>query len=45
MLDADSAQVLLTGGQQESSVMLQITDIVVQKTGLDASAVTIIEAA
>lgn len=45
ILDADSAQVLLASDRQESSVMVQITDIVVQKSGLDATAVSIIEAA
>ena len=45
ILDGQSAEVLLAQTPSESSVMLQITEIVVQKTGLDAEDVTIIEAA
>lgn len=45
ILDGSSAQVLLVQTPQESAVMLQITEIVTQRTGLDASDVTIIEAA
>lgn len=44
ILDGGSAQVLLSQTPQESAVMLQITEIVVQKTGLEAADVTIIEA-
>ena len=45
ILDGDSAEVLLAQTPTESTVMLRITEIVVQKTGLDAEDVTIIEAA
>ncbi|MBQ7541592.1 MAG: SpoIIIAH-like family protein [Clostridia bacterium] len=43
ILDDDSAQVLLEKTPQEKSVLLQISEIVVQKTDLDAADVTIIE--
>lgn len=43
MLDGESAEVLLSQSPPESTVMLRITEIVVQKTGLDAEDVTIIE--
>lgn len=45
ILDGSSAQVLLAQTPTESAVLLQITEIVVQKTGLDAASVSIIEAA
>ncbi len=45
ILDDDSAEVLLEQTPTESTVMLRITEIVVQKTGLEAEAVTIIETA
>ena len=45
ILNGGSAEVLLSQTPSESTVMLQITDVVVQKTGLDAADVTIIEAA
>ena len=44
ILDGASAQVLLVQTPKESAVMLQIAEIVVQRTGLDAADVTIIEA-
>lgn len=44
ILDGKSAEVLLAQTPSESAVMLQITEIVVQKTGLEAEDVTIIEA-
>lgn len=43
ILDGQSAEVLLAQTPSESAVMLQITEIVVQKTSLDAEDVTIIE--
>lgn len=45
ILDGGSAQVLLAQSPTESAVMLQITEIVAQKTGLDSADITIIEAA
>ena len=45
ILDSTSAEVLLAQTPPESTVMLRITEIVVQKTGLNAEDVTIIEAA
>ncbi len=45
ILDGGSAEVLLDQTPSESAVMIQITEIVVQKTGLDAADVTIIETA
>lgn len=45
ILDGGSAQVLLAQTPHESAVLLQITEIVAQKTGLDSADITIIEAA
>ena len=43
MLSKDSAQVLLTETPQESAVMVQITEIVSRRSGLDPSQITILE--
>ena len=45
ILGETSAEVLLSQSVQESAVMLQISALVVQKTGLSAEQITIIEAA
>ena len=45
ILDEKTAQVLLAETPKESALMVQISDVVVQKTGLDPAEVTIIEAA
>ena len=44
ILGEDSAEVLLPEPAQESALMLQISALVVQKTGLSADRITIIEA-
>lgn len=45
ILGETSAEILLPAGERESTVMLQISELAVQKTGLAADCVTIIEAA
>ena len=45
ILGEDTAEILLAEQDQESATMLQISELTVQKTGLSADRVTIIEAA
>lgn len=44
ILSKDSAQILLSETPQESTVMVQISEIAAQKSGLDPSRITVIEA-